>query len=290
MGPNLALATCAQYPGLPPDDQPLLVALERRGCRARPARWDDPAVPWGSFDAVVPRATWDYHERPDAFARWLDALERSGAAVFNPVPLLRWNMRKTYLRELEAAGVAVTPTLWVPRGSRATLPEMLDAVEAEAIVVKPAVSASAWQTWRVVRPGAADDAARFTRLVSERDVMVQPFLSAIETDGELSFVFLEGAYSHAVRKRAKPGDFRVQEEHGGTAEREEPGPDLVAQAARALAATPGPALYARVDGAVIEGALVVTELELVEPMLYFGWDATAAERMAGALEARLAAR
>lgn len=288
MGPTIALATCAKFPGLSPDDQPLLAALERRGCRARPRLWDDPAVPWASFDAVVLRSTWDYHEHPAAFAGWLDALERSGAPVFNPVPILRWSMRKTYLRELEAAGIAVTPTLWVPAGSPATLREVLDAVEAEAVVVKPTVSASAFETWRVVRPGADDDAARFARLLAERDVMVQPFLATIETDGELSFVFLAGEFSHAVRKRAKPGDFRVQEEHGGTAEREEPGPGLVAEASRALGAAPGPTLYARVDGAVVDGALVVTELELVEPMLYFGWDAAAADRMAGALATRLA--
>jgi len=290
VGPTIALATCARFPGLSPDDQPLLAALERRGCGAQPAVWDDPAVPWASFDAVVLRSTWDYHEHPGAFAGWLDALERSGAAVLNPVPILRWSMRKTYLRELEAAGIAVTPTLWVPAGSPATLREVLDAVEAEAIVVKPTVSASAFETWRVVRPGTDDDAVRFARLLAERDVMVQPFLSTIETDGELSFVFFEGEFSHAVRKRAKPGDFRVQEEHGGTAVREEPGPGLVAQASRALAAAPGPTLYARVDGAEVDGALVVTELELVEPMLYFGWDAAAADRMAGALTARLAGR
>ena len=102
-------------------------------------------------------------------------------------------------------------------------------------------------------------------MVADRDLMVQPFLPVFETDGEISHVFLDGAFSHAVRKRPRPGDFRVQEEHGGTAERTEASADLVRQAARALAAAPEPTLYARVDGVVIDGGLVVTELELVEP-------------------------
>jgi glutathione synthase/RimK-type ligase-like ATP-grasp enzyme len=110
--------------------------------------------------------------------------------------------------------------------------------------------------------------------------MVQPFLPAIVADGELSLVFVAGRYSHAVRKRARPGEFRVQEEHGGSAEREEAAPELARQAERALAVAPGPTLYARVDGVVADGRLVVTELELIEPLLYLGWDAGAADRLA----------
>lgn len=288
MQPSIALATCAKYPDLSPDDQLLTPALERLGLRPVAARWDDGGQRWDAYDAVVIRSTWDYHERPDEFLRWLDGLERAAVPTFNPIATLRWNLRKTYLRELEAAGVAVTPTLWVARGSSATLPEMLDAVEADALVVKPMVSASAFETWRVRRPAASDDEARFGRLLAERDLMVQPFLPAIEADGELSFVFFAGEFSHAVRKRAKPGDFRVQEEHGGTAASEDAAPDLLRQAARALAAAPAPTLYARVDGAVLDGSLVVTELELVEPMLYFGWDPNAAGTFARALGRALA--
>jgi glutathione synthase/RimK-type ligase-like ATP-grasp enzyme len=194
---------------------------------------------------------------------------------------------KSYLRELAAAGVAVTPTVWVPVGSTATLGQLADEIGAEAVVVKPNVSATAFETWRFDRARATDAEAQFARLVRERDLMVQPFLPAIETDGELSLVFLDGAFSHAVRKRPRPGDFRVQEEHGGTAEAAVAGADLVRQAARALAVAPGDPLYARVDGLASDGTFVVTELELVEPMLYFGWDAGAADRMAEALLRRL---
>ncbi len=283
MNPSVALATCAQYPDLSPDDQFLPPALERLGLRPVAARWDDAGERWESYGAVVLRSCWDYHHRFPTFVRWLHHLESVGARVHNPVPTLRWNMRKTYLRVLEAAGIPVTGTVWATMGSATTLRDIRRSTGWDALVVKPTVSASAWETWLMEGPGSAANEARFAGMLRDRDLMVQPFLPSIVTEGEISFVFVAGTFSHAVRKRPKPGDFRVQEEHGGTAEREDVGPDLVRQAARAMAAAPGPVLYARVDGALVSGNLVITELELVEPMLYFGWDARAADRLAQAI-------
>lgn len=287
---SIALVTCAEHPDLTADDRLLLPALERRGCRAVPALWDDPRQRWQEYDAVVLRSTWDYHHRLDEFLDWLDRLEDAGSRTFNGLATLRWNVSKSYLRDLEAARIPVAPTVWVPRGSAATLRELMEAVQSDALVVKPNVSASAFETWRFDRARAKENEARFARLIAERDLLIQPFLPVIETEGELSFVFLAGTFSHAVRKRAKPGDFRVQEEHGGTAEREAVAPELVRQAARALGAAPGPVLYARIDGVVVEGKLVVTELELVEPMLYFAWDGSAATRLAAGIAQALEQR
>ena len=287
MPASVALATCAEYPDLSADDRLLLPALERHGATGVVVRWDDPAARWRNFDAVVLRSCWDYHHRLPEFLRWFEVLEREGARVLNPLPTLRWNVTKSYLRELAAAGVAVAPTVWVQMGSTATLRELADAFDAEALVVKPNVSSTAFETWRFDRARAAEGEERFARLVRERDLMVQPFLPAIETDGELSLVFLGGAFSHAVRKRPRPGDFRVQEEHGGTAEPAAVSAHLVRQAAHALAVAPGDPLYARADGLAPDGELVVTELELVEPMLYFGLDAAAVDRLAAELIRRL---
>jgi len=286
----VALVTCADHPDLSADDRLLLPALERRGCRPVAARWDDPRERWMHYDAVVLRSTWDYHRRVGDFLRWLDSLEGLANRLFNRLPTLRWNVNKRYLRDLETAGVPVAPTAWVPRGSPATLRELMDVVQADALVIKPTVSASAFQTWRVERHAAPEHEARFARLLAERDVMIQPFLPVIETEGELSLVFLAGEFSHAVRKRPRAGDFRVQEEHGGTAEREEVSGRLVRQAARALASAPEPALYARVDGVLMDGALVVMELELVEPTLYLGLAAGAPERFAAGLAAAIGLR
>jgi glutathione synthase/RimK-type ligase-like ATP-grasp enzyme len=284
---SVALVTCAQYPALTPDDLPLAAALERRGLAAVPARWDDPAEPWAAHAAVILRSCWDYHERADEFAGWLDRLEREGAHVRNPVPTLRWNMRKTYLRDLAAAGIRVTDTVWVDRGSGATLSDVARSTGWTTLVVKPVVSASGWETWLVERAGVGADERRFAEDLRVRDLMVQPFMPSVLSDGEASLVFIGGRYSHAVRKRAMPGEFRVQEEHGGSVEPDTPAGEVVAQAARALAAAPGRPDYARVDGFLVEGRLVVTELELIEPKLYFRWSEAAADRMAAVIEGQV---
>lgn len=284
---TIALVTCDAYHELTADDRLLLPALERLGLRPVPARWDDPAQRWETFGAVILRSCWDYHHRATEFENWLDRLESGGARVHNGVATLRWSMRKTYLRDLEAAGMRVAGTVWAAMGSATSLAEIAEATGWDTMVVKPVVSASAYHTWLVERAGEHSDEERFARLLRERDLMVQPFLPVVAAEGELSLIFIGGGFSHAVRKRPKPGDFRVQEEHGGTAEREEVPPDLVRQAAQALTAAPEPPLYARVDGVVVDGELVVMELELVEPMLYLGWHGAAAGRLAMEIERAL---
>jgi hypothetical protein len=287
---TIALATSADFPGLAPDDRPLAEALERRGLRPVPAVWSDPAESWNAHAAVIIRSCWDYHLRFAEFERWLDRLERDAVRVFNGVPTIRWNMRKSYLRDLEAAGVAVAGTYWAPIGSTVTLAEIGVSMGWTTMVVKPTVSSTGWETWLVERAGPADE-ARFRRQIREREMMVQRFLPGI-LDGEVSLVFFGGAFSHAVRKRASRGEFRVHEEYGGTVEREEPGAALLRDAARAIAAAPlsEPFLYARVDGVVTSGALTVTELELIEPKLYFGWCEKAADVLAAQLAAHLGVR
>lgn len=281
---SIALATYADHPSLAPDDGLLAAALARHGLAPVAAPWDDPGMEWARHDAVVLRSCWDYHHRAAEFEAWLDRLARGGVRVHNGVPTLRWNMRKTYLRDLEAAGIPVADTVWVTMGSTTSLAEIAAAMGWTDMVVKPTVSSTGWETWLVERPGDAGDEARFARLRGERDLMVQRFLPGILTEGEVSLIFIAGRFSHAVRKRARPGEFRVHEEYGGTIATEAAGRELVRDAARALAAAPEPTLYARVDGVLAGGPLVVTELELVEPKLYFGWDDQAAERMAAAVE------
>jgi len=234
----------------------------------------------------VPRSCWDYHQRAPEFERWLDRLERAGARVVNPVPILRWNMRKTYLRDLGARGVPVVSTVWAAKGSDTTLRGIAEARGWAEMVVKPVVSASAHETWRTGRDGAGDE-ERFRADLATRDLMVQPFLPGFIEEGELSLVFLAGEYSHAVRKRPKPGDFRVQEEHGGSVGPDVASPDLVRIGALAVAASPGPSAYARVDTVAAGGRHLVTELELIEPALYFGMREGAADRLAAALIAAL---
>ncbi len=278
---KIALATCAELPDLVPGERLLRDALARRGHDVSCPVWDDPAVAWSSFQTVVIRTTWDYFHRLDAFLDWTGRVEASGARLVNPAETVRWNSRKTYLRDLAAAGVAVVPTEWVDA------PESLDAIRArrgwDEVVLKPVISGGAHRT--IIVSGTDGPAqAELDLLAREGGAMVQPLRPEIRTEGEWSLVFFGGAFSHAVVKRPAAGDFRVQSEFGGTVERVEPLPDMIAEATAVLRASGHPWVYARVDGLARAGHLEVMELEIIEPELFLDQHEQAADRLADALE------
>jgi glutathione synthase/RimK-type ligase-like ATP-grasp enzyme len=288
--PLVALVTYAELPDLTDDDRLLADALVRRGARVEAVVWSDPNMDWTAFDSIVVRSCWDYFHRPDEFFAWLARLEHERAHVLNPAPLLRWNARKSYLRDLESRDVAIVPTAWLARGARPSLATIRRDTGWSELVIKPAISGSAHDTWRSVAGDEQDDDARLREMTSRGEVLVQPLLAEISASGEWSVVFLDGVYSHAVLKRARAGDFRVQIEHGGTFDAVEPPADLIEQAALALRAAPlngERALYARVDGCVVDGRFVLMELELIEPVLFLGTSVNAATRLADAIAARL---
>jgi hypothetical protein len=281
----VALVTYRGLPGLSADDQLLLAPLAARGITAQPAAWDDPAVAWDSYDALVVRSTWNYHTSFDAFRAWIGRVDSLGVPMWNPPAILRWNASKTYLRDLAADGVSVVPTRWVADGAGPELAEVLADAGWSDAVVKPAVSASAYETWRIARGRpTADDEARFRRIVaSPAGAMVQRFLPELATNGEWSLMFIAGEYSHAVLKRPRPGDFRVQHEHGGSAEPVVPPAHVLGAAREITMRIPGRWLYARVDGVEIGGRFVLAELELLEPSMFLKSDANAADRLAEAI-------
>lgn len=288
--PRIAFATYERAPDLTDDDRLAAEALARAGAVVEPAIWSDPDVAWAGFDLVVLRSCWDYHRREDDFRRWLGELEAGGAAPWNPAPLVRWNLDKRYLDELGGAGVPVVPTERVARGGRLELAALLARRGWDEVVVKPAVSASAWGTWRASRGSAREADERAAELLRETSLLVQPFVPEVATEGEWSLLFFGGRFSHAVLKRPKPGDFRVQADHGGSAEAASPPPRLVAAAERALSRVRWPWLYARVDGVESGGRFLLMELEMIEPALFLAHAPHAAEAFAEAILALLPGR
>jgi hypothetical protein len=279
---RIAFATCAALPELDPDDRLLLPPLAARGIEVIPAVWDDQSVDWNSFDLVVVRSTWDYSSRRDEFVKWAESVPR----LVNPAEVLRWNTDKQYLRELSAAGAPVIETQWLSPGAEIALPTTGE------WVLKPAVSAGSRNTGRYVMDEPGDSALAHAHAAGLLDrghtVMVQPFVSTVDTDGETAMLFFGGVFSHAIRKGpildgpsvAIDTLYRAEE-----IDRRTPTDAEFAAADAVLGVLPwNDLLYARVDllnGA--DGKPVLLELELSEPSLFVGYAEGAAERFADAV-------
>lgn len=284
---RIAIATCIDQPALTSDDERLGRALTSAGIDWSAVPWNDHGVDWTSFDGVLLRSTWDYHQQFDAFLDWITQIEAFGIPLWNDPDILRWNLDKNYLRDLEAAGIAVIPTCWVVRGSKnIDLPQIMDKNQWTDVVVKPSVSAGGRGLLRYNRDNAALAGSALAIASSQSDLLIQPFLREIK-DGELSFVLFDGEISHVVRKTPQRGDYRVQAKFGGSLELATPTASIANEAVLA-ASIKGKQLYARIDGLEIDGRLVVMEVELVEPDLFLHLDPKAAPRFVAALKRLLA--
>jgi hypothetical protein len=288
--PRVALVTCGELSDLDPDDRLVIDPLAERGIAAEPAVWDDPAVDWAGYDLAVLRSTWDYPARHGEFLAWAERVPR----LANPAGVVAWSTDKRYLRALVEAGVPVVPTTWLPPGVPWVMPE-----DGGSVVIKPAVGAGSIDSGRYDL--TQDDhrwraAAHVARLhAAGRTVMAQPYLAAVDTYGETALLYLDGRFSHAVRK----GPMLDGPDIGGAGlykpeqiSPREPTRAELAVGDQALTAVPGgrePLLYARVD-LIPDGsaAPVVVELELAEPSLFLGTAAGAPERFAAAIAVRLA--
>lgn len=303
---RIALVTGASMAKPDPETHWLVAALANQGVATDVLPWDG-TTDWASYPLVVVRTPWDYFQRLPEFLAWAERTNASTRLV-NPLSVIRWNSHKGYLRELAGHGVATVPTHWLaqqPDASAApgnahsagVTPPSAAAVAAaraellalhaqgwQELVVKPAVSIGAIGALRA----RADDpacAAHLAALRAEGDVLVQPYLPSLAAQGEVSLVYFGGQFSHAIRKRPAAGDFRVQDMYGGTVEACTPTPEETALAAQALACTPAPTTYARVDLVRLpDGRPAVMELELIEPELFLGADPQAPERFAQVLK------
>lgn len=262
---RIALATCRNVPE-PDVDEPLtLDAFARAGARADILAWDEPESPFADYDLVILRSTWNYFEHLDAFLAWVDRTER----LRNRADVVRWNAVKTYLRDLEARGVAIVPTAFVARGEKKRLAD----VPWDDVVVKPLVSAGSFLTERFTKDDPKGQAF-LDELARERDVMIQKWMPAVDTYGERSLVWIDGEITHAIRKspRFAGGVENVSDAVPIT-------PEERAFAERVIAAAEAKdLLYGRIDILDDGGTLRVMELELVEPSLFFKQCPRALER------------
>ncbi len=243
---------------------PMRDACAHLGIDLREAIWDDPALDPAAFDAIVIGTTWDYMHQPEAFLDRLAHLA-SGAPLLNPLDTVRWNLDKRYLDDLAERGAPVIPTLWRDNADADTIEQAFDELDTDELVVKPIVGGGAWRQARVKRHEPLPPAEE----LPPGQTMIQPFLPAAASEGEYSFLYFDRAFSHALVKVAKAGDYRIQSAFGGREHVHNPTPEELALAGRVLAAVEGGLLYARVDMMRLpSGELALMELELIEPYLY----------------------
>lgn len=279
---KIALVNCAVLPEPDPDEAPLLDALRRAGHDAATLAWDDADQDPGAFDACVLRATWNYHRRIGPFRDWLHrAAQRT--RLINPLETVLWNLHKRYLTDFESRRIPIVPTAWADHGSTTDLPALTKARGWSRFVIKPAVSAGSRDT-RVFRADTQlDDACGFLEASAAReDSMIQRYMPSVEQGGEVSIICIDGRISHAIEKRVR---FAGEDESVAARPLDE-AHRRFAQAV--LDACPVPSTFARVDVMRTDGGgIVLSELELIEPSLYFDHAPGSADAMAEAIERSL---
>lgn len=281
---KIALATSNEYSELAPDDRQLLDKLLFCGVDVEPIVWDSKGVPWNQYDAVFIRSCWDYHLKYEQFFQWIEMLQGEGVGIFNPPEILQKNYNKAYLKSLGEKGIPVVPTAWLDQGTSHRLNDILAANNWQQAVVKPVISASAHETWLTSLQKAEQDQYKLEEMLRKHaGVMVQKFVEEVKTNGEWAFIFFEGEFSHGVLKMPKEGEFRTQERFGVQFINRRPSNKLIEQAQKVIEALEERTLYSRVDGIEVDGALVLMELELIEPSLFLDKHPRAASRFADAI-------
>jgi glutathione synthase/RimK-type ligase-like ATP-grasp enzyme len=287
MKKRLALITWSGLPHGAESERLMLPHLAAVGVETEIVDWRS-SCDFSKFDLIVLRSCWDYHLRAAEFIGWLQRVAQA-TPVLNAIDTVLWNHNKFYLREVAALGIEIVPTIFVSHAKElsAEVATTIRSWKNKNIVVKPAISASAHNTR--LMDGAQWSADQEVIRIMKGPFLVQPFIPEIQDEGEISFVYIDGRFSHAALKRPAVGDFRVQQEHGGSAELFIPSPELLKQADKIAAAVPQvrESLYCRIDAVARDGKLVLMELELIEPEVFLGLAGGAAKRFAEAIARRV---
>lgn len=265
-------------------------AMAALGWQVDTVTWADPAIDWNDFNAVYICTPWDYPDHFEQFIGVLTRIEQSRAHLVNALSLVRWTLKKTYLRDLERRGAGIVPSLWCDDFDAAEAARWFEVMKIDTLVIKPVVGANAIDAYVLRDPLDARLVAHLARTFSNRPFFVQPFAHNIQSEGEYSLFFFGGQYSHAILKSPKPGDFRVQEEHGAEIRSIQAPVDLINTGQHALSLVEPQPVYARCDFVRgNSGTYWLMELELIEPSLYLRMDDRAAERFAAAFDAHIRA-
>lgn len=269
------------------EDDILILALESMGISCVRKSWEDPDFDWHSVRFVLFRTPWNYFERLGDFTAWLNVVSDQ-TRFLNPEVLIRWNLNKSYLWDLASKGVPMLPGYYFAAGSDVSLAKFAGLTGWKEMVIKPAISGTARNTFRFTAKEVGSMEPKFQNLLKSESMLLQEFQDSVLNRGEVSLVLIGGKFSHAVLKCAKPGDFRVQDDFGGSLHEYAPDAKEIGLAEMALSKCPQLPVYARVD--VIRNnrnEAMLTELELIEPELWFRREPSAAKLLAEQIKLQL---
>lgn len=251
------------------EDQLVSDALKNEGISVERKSWSDPDFDWSTTKFIIFRSTWDYFDRYDEFTVWLKNVSTK-TTLLNSAEIIHWNIDKHYLLDLKQKGIHICESYFIEKGTDTSLLELHDNLGWEKTVLKPCVSGAARHTYKLEKDTFDQHEMNFQELISNEAMMLQPFQENIMTVGEFSFVIINGKYSHAVLKIAKPGDFRVQDDFGGTVHVHQANEEQIQFSENAVKACKGKPMYARVDVIIDnDDKLAISEIELIEPELWF---------------------
>ena len=275
---DITLLTCRAYykpDNITPYIQNILLeqellksAFEAQGLKVDITYWDNPTYEWQETKSVLFRTIWDYFERFDEFWDWLEQV-KTKTRLINSYELIKWNIDKHYLRDLKNNGIQVVPTYFADRGNNISLQEIANLNDWKHIVIKPAISASAFNTYKITNDEIEQKEQLFHELLQTHDMLVQPFFPTISELGEASLMVFGGKFTHAILKKAKAGDFRVQDDFGGTVHDYNPTQEEIKFAEKVFQSCTSLPIYGRVDIVWDSNKhIYLSELEIIEPELW----------------------
>lgn len=265
------------------EDNYVVKALQKKGLKTIRTWWDNPEIDWTKVKAVLFRTIWDYFHRFDEFSAWLDSVKNK-TKLINPAEIIYWNIDKHYLKDLEKKGHTIPPTQFAEKGDSRSLKKFFSECGWGEAVLKPAVSGAGRHTYRIDKGNTADYEAVYKDLISREAMMLQEYQKYITSYGEAAFMVFNGKFSHAIIKKAKDGDFRVQDDFGGSVHPYKASEEEIRFAEEVTASVSPMPVYSRVD--IIKdnnGKPAIGELELIEPELWFRFHPPAADLLAEAL-------
>ena len=272
------------------EDQLLIRGFRAQGVEASSVVWSDPTINWNQFDIALIRSTWDYVDEQERFLQVLSRIEESSCRLFNPLEIVRWNMDKHYLLDLEKWGVPIIPTYLVSDVETTALQRMFLEKGWKTVILKPTVGLGGSYSQRVPLDGLTESLEELASGQPTREYLIQPFIEDVVSEGEWSYIYFNRQLSHILLKKPAPNEYRVQSIYGGTIHAAEPRAADLRQVEAVMATLPFAVLYARLDFVRVGGHLSIIELELIEPIFSFNLVPESIDRLVNATKLAAAIR